>query len=155
MHFQGCVTIKASPEKVWSFVTDADAVASCAPGLESLEVKEPGKRFRAVGKVALGSVSQRFATNVEWVDLDPPRRAAMKFRGAAPGSAVDGKTSMILSDGGDGSTELSWEAEIAVVGTIAALASRLMDGVVRKLTADFFGELQKKLESRKGARRPR
>jgi carbon monoxide dehydrogenase subunit G len=155
VRFQGKVVIKAPRDRVWAFVTDAEAVASCAPGLESLEVQEPCKRFRAVGTIVLGSVRQRFSTTVEWTDLEKPRQAAMKFRGTAPGSAVDGRTSMTLSEGAGGSTELSWEADLAVVGTLAAVAARLMDGVVRKLTAEFFERFQKKLESRKGAHSPR
>ncbi|HMF09287.1 MAG TPA: carbon monoxide dehydrogenase subunit G [Thermoanaerobaculia bacterium] len=152
MRFQGTVTIRAARQKIWDFMTNAEAVASCAPGLESLEVQEPCKRFRAVGTVALGSVKQRFSTSVEWTDLEKPRRASMKFCGTAPGSAVNGKTSMTLSDGAGGATELTWEADLAVVGTLAAVAARLMDGVVRKLTAEFFERLQKKIESRKDAR---
>ena len=65
---------------------------------------------------------------------------------------MNGKTSMTLSDGAGGATELTWEADLAVVGTLAAVAARLMDGVVRKLTAEFFERLQKKIESRKDAR---
>ena len=57
---------------------------------------------------------------------------------ANPGSAVDAVSSMILSDGEGGATNLDWSADVTVVGAIASLAARLMGGVTQKLTAAFF-----------------
>ena len=48
MRFEGSLSIKAPRERVWRFLTDPEQVAACAPGLESVEVVEPGRRFRAV-----------------------------------------------------------------------------------------------------------
>ena len=79
------------------FLTDPEPVASCAPGLESIEVVEPGRRFRAVAAVGFGAVKARFVNEVEWLDLDPPQRARMKPR-HAPGSAVDALSEMALTD---------------------------------------------------------
>jgi carbon monoxide dehydrogenase subunit G len=132
MHFEGKLSIKAPRDKVWAFLTDPDAVSKCAPGLESLEIVEPGKKFRATTSVGFGAVKVRFVNDVEWVALDAPNHASMKAHGKAPGSGVDATTSMDLSDGADGGTDLAWQADVSVVGTVASLAARLMTASARR-----------------------
>ena len=147
MHFEGTVTIEAPREKVWAFLTDPEAVSQCAPGLKSLEVLEPDKKFRAVAAVGIGSMKATFTTDVEWIELDAPERAKMKARGSAPGSAVEATSEMKLADGPDGTTEMAWTADVAVMGTIASLASRLMGSVTQKLTGEFFNCVKEKIEA--------
>ncbi len=147
MRFEGTVSIRAPREKVWAFLTDAERVSGCAPGLESLEVVEPGKKFRATTSVGFGMVKVRFVNDVEWVEMDPPNVARMKAHGSAPGSGVDAATKMTLSDGSDGATDLAWTADVNVVGTVASLAARLMGSVTQKLTGAFFEKVRETIES--------
>ncbi|MER3544638.1 MAG: hypothetical protein C4311_08540 [Chloroflexota bacterium] len=146
MHFEGVVTIKAPRERVWRFLTDPYAVSQCAPGLESLEIIEPNHKFRAVASVGLGTVRARFTGDVEWLDIDPPKRASMKVHGVAPGSAVDATSEMVLSDGANGVTEMRWSVDMTIVGTIASTAARVMGGVTQKLTGAFFDCVKKRIE---------
>ncbi len=150
MHFEGNLRIEAPRERVWAFLTDPEEVGKCAPGLESLEVLEPGRKFRVVSAVGFGTIKARFTSDVEWTDLDPPNRAGMKAHGTAPGSAVDATSSMVLSDA-EGATDLAWTADVTVVGTIASLAARLMGGVTQKLTGAFFDSVKRKIEEKKPA----
>lgn len=138
MHFEGTVTINAPRETVWRFLTDPAGVSQCVPGLESIEVLEPGRRFRAVAGIGFGTVKARFTNEVEWVELDVPNHARMKAHGTAPGSATDVESGMRLSDNPAGGTDLHWTADVLVSGTIASLAARLLGGVTQKLTAAFF-----------------
>ena len=147
MHFDGTVSIRAPRQKVWEFLTDPQKVSECAPGLEKLEIVEPEKKFRATTSVGFGAVKVRFVNDVEWVEMDPPNLARMKAHGTAPGSGVDAETSMALTNGQDGSTNLAWTADIQVVGTVASLAARLMGGVTKKLTAAFFDSVRQEIES--------
>ena len=146
MRFEGKVNIRASRKKVWDYLTDAEKVSRAAPGLERLEVVEPGKKFRVVTAIGFGTIKARFTSDVEWTDLQPPDRAAMKAHGMAPGSAVDATSAMLLSDGEGGSTDLAWSADVTISGTIASLAARLMGGVTQKLTAAFFDSVRKDIE---------
>ncbi len=148
MHFEGSLAIKAPRAKVWDYLTDPEKVSKSAPGLESLEIVLPGKKFRATTSIGFGSVKVRFVNDVEWVDLDPPNRAQMKAHGTAPGSGVDATTSMTLTDGQDGATDLAWTADVNVVGTIASLAARLMSGVTKKLTSAFFESVRRQIEKK-------
>lgn len=146
MKFDGEVVISAERQQVWDFLTDPHAVSKCAPGLESVTVIEPDKRFEAVAGVGFGTVKVRFVTDVEWVELDPPRMARMKAHGDAPGSAADVLARMELEDRPDGSTRMTWSADISVSGTITSLASRLMGSVTKRVTQNFFDCVKAELE---------
>lgn len=146
MKFDGTVEIAAERQRVWDFLTDAEKVSTCAPGLESMKVLEPDQRFEATAAIGFGSVKVRFVTEVEWVELDPPNLAKMKAHGNAPGSAVDVLAQMELMDGADGSTRMDWTADVTVSGTITSLASRLMGSVTKKVTQNFFDCVKGELE---------
>ena len=154
MQLKGMVTIKAPRATVWEFLTDPHQVSQCAPGVESVEVTEPGKRFRGVASIGFGSVKVRFAGDVEWVALEAPDRAKMKAHGTAPGSAADVVSEMKLSDGADGATQLDWTADVNIVGQLASLAARLMAPVSQKLTGVFFDCVRQKIEAGQEPRPP-
>lgn len=147
MQVSGSTSIAAPQDKVFAFLTNPDFVAKCAPGLESMEVVETGKKFKAIGSVGLGNLKVRFTGDIEFIELLAPSKATMKAHGTAPGSAVDATATMNLSDAGDGSTRLDWSADINVLGTIAALASRMMGSVTQKLSGEFFDCAKKQIEA--------
>jgi carbon monoxide dehydrogenase subunit G len=147
MQVSGSTTISAPQDKVFAFLTNPDFVSNCAPGLESMEVVEPGKKFKAIGSVGLGNLKVRFTGDIEFVELVAPSKATMKAHGTAPGSAVDATATMNLSDAGNGATQLDWSADINVLGTIAALASRMMGSVTQKLSGEFFACAKKQIEA--------
>lgn len=146
MYFEGTVNINAPREKVFKFLTDADFVAQCAPGIKEMIVVVPNQKYQAVAVVGFGSVSAEFRTDVEFVELVPAERAKVKAHGTAPGSAVDAVSEMFLSDGPDGTTDLRWTAEVNLVGSLASIAARLMNPVTKKLTGMFFECVKGKIE---------
>jgi len=146
MQFNGQVIIQAARQRVWEFLIDPQAVSQCAPGLESLTVLDPGKRFEVVAAVGFGTVKVKFVTEVEFTELAPPDRATMRAHGTAPGSAVDVLAEMVLSEAPDGATLLDWKADVTISGTLTSLASRLMGSVTKKVTGAFFECVKKKIE---------
>ncbi len=146
MHLKGHVEIDAPREVVWAFLTNPEAVSACAPGVESFEVIVPDKKFRASAGVGFGSVKATFMTEVEWVALDPPTRAQMKAHGDAPGSAADITSELTLTALPAGGTHLEWTAVVVIHGKIAGLASRMMGGVSKKLSRQFFDCMKSQIE---------
>ena len=147
MYFEGTVNINAPREKVYKFLTDPNFVAQCAPGVKEMAVIVPNEKYQAVAVVGFGSVSAEFRTDVEFLEFVPIDRAKVKAHGNAPGSAVDAISEMFLSDSENGTTDLKWTADIAVVGTIASVAARLMGPVTKKLTGMFFECVKSKIET--------
>ena len=147
MRFEGQTTINAPRQKVWDFLTDPSQVSACAPGVESVEVVEPGRKFSAIASVGLGAAKARFKGEAEFVELDPPTRATSVAHGNAPGSAADVNSVMLLSDGPDGSTVMNWTADIVIRGILASLAARMMGPVTQRLTEQFFDCAKQKIEA--------
>jgi carbon monoxide dehydrogenase subunit G len=147
MHLSGSVIIQAPREKVFAFLTDPQQVSQCAPGVESIDIVEPGKKFSAKAGIGFGSVKASFTGDAEWVELDPPNRAKVKAHGRAPGSAADVTSEMKLSDNAGGGTLMEWTADVAILGQLASLAARMMVPVSQKLTAQFFDCVRQKIEA--------
>jgi carbon monoxide dehydrogenase subunit G len=147
VYFEGSVLINAPREKIWKFLTDADFVAQCAPGVTSMNVIVPNEKYQAVATIGFGSVVAVFRTDVEFLELIPIDRAKVRAHGDAPGSSVDATSEMILANSTNGSTELKWNADIVVVGKIASVASRVMGSVTKKLTTSFFECVKRQIEA--------
>ncbi len=145
MHFEGSVQIAAPRDRVWAFVIDPNQVATCGPGVERIDVIDP-THFTATAKVGIGFISARFETSLEFIDVTPKDSATIKAHGQAPGSAVDGTARMRLSDGPDGGTLMTWDADVAIAGSIASVGARLIDGTANKLIGQTFDCMRAKLE---------
>ena len=147
MQLKGQVTINAPRQTVWDFLTDPQQIGSCAPGVESIEVVEPDKRYRGTVSIGLGSVKARFSGEVEVLELEEPDRAKLRAHGDSGGSVADALSEMRLSDAPDGATLVSWTADIQVAGQLASLVSRLMVPVSQKLSEQFYAEVRRRIEA--------
>ncbi len=146
MDIEGTEIISASREKVWAFVTDAESVASCTPGVKSVRILEPGKRFEVVGGVKLGTVGLNAKNVIEFTDLVELEEAKLKIRGRGPGTTIDAVAELRLRDEGSG-TALDWKGTVQVRGTLAALASRLLKPVTEKVLREMFADMKSKIEA--------
>lgn len=147
MRFEGEVRLDVPRQKAWDFLRDPYAISQCAPGLKSIEIIVPDRQFRVVAGVSFGAVQVTFDTDVQLLELDEPSHSKVKAHGKAPGSALDILGDMYLVELDPSATQLKWNADVSVVGTIASLASRLMGAVTKKLSDAFFECLRKKIEA--------
>ena len=146
MHFEGSVQIAAPRDRVWAFVVDPNQVGQCGPGVESIEVIDP-THFKATAKVGVGFINARFVVNMEFIDMAAPEAATIKAHGQAPGSAVDATAEMRLADSVAGGTRMDWKADVNIVGTLASVGSRLIEGTANKLIGEAFDCMKSKLEA--------
>ena len=146
MDIEGTEIISAPREKVWEFVTDAESVASCTPGVKSVRILEPGKRFEVVGGVKLGTVGLNAKNVIEFTDLVELEEARLKIRGRGPGTTIDAVAELRLRDEAAG-TALDWKGTVQVRGTLAALASRLLKPVTEKVLREMFAEMRSRIEA--------
>lgn len=146
MVLKGNVAIHAPRKKVWDFLTDPNQIGQCVPGVEKIEIIEPNKKYRGTVSVGLGGVKARFNGDVDVLEMDEPNRAKLKAHGTATGTAADLLSEMALSDGENGSTVVTWTADVNVSGQLASLAARLMLPVSQKLSEQFYNEVRKRIE---------
>ena len=146
MQFSGTTEIQAPRSKVWAFVIDPQQVGWCGPGVESIEAVD-ATHFKARAKVGIGPISARFAVNLELAEAEEPERAVILASGQAPGSAVDARGEMVLSGPEAGPTTMAWSADVQIMGAMASIGSRLIEGTANKLIGQAFDCMRAKLEA--------
>ena len=137
LELSGEQSVTAPIETVWQRLMDPQFVASCAPGVETVEPVDD-THYLVIAGLGVGSIKLRFTLHVELLDLAPPTRARMAVRGDAPGSAARAESSATLTSLTTDSTRLDWTVAADVHGTIANVGARLLGGTVGRLTGAFW-----------------
>src|SRR6266513_703096 len=146
MRFEGTLDIAAPRDQVWSFLTDPARVTICAPDLRSLEVTDP-HHFTVVVRAGVCPIKSTFSMNVQFLELDRPKHAAVLARGQAPGSAVQMVSNMDLAEFDETHTMMEWSSEVTVSGLIQQVGARLIQGAADKITQQLFACIKAKLEA--------
>ncbi len=146
MHFSGSTQIAAPRDRVWAFVIDPQQVGWCGPGVEAIDEIDP-THYRARAKVGIGPISARFSVNLELVEAVAPDRAVIKASGQAPGSEIEAVSEMTLSGPPEGPTTMDWSAEVTIMGSIAAVGARFIEGTANKLIGQAFDCMRARLEA--------
>ena len=118
---------------------DPDVLARAIPGCESLE-KIGEYEYRMKMKMALASFSGAFEGKVRITDQNPPQSFRLIVEGSGKLGFMKGDGLLKLVAGGDG-TEVSYEGDAQVGGTMAAVGQRLIDGTAKMLIKRFFEKL--------------
>jgi carbon monoxide dehydrogenase subunit G len=142
--FSGAPEVAAPRDFVWGKLMDPDFVAASAPGVEKVE-RIDDTNFKVISAFGVGAIKLRFTLDVALDDLQPPERAVMRARGKAPGSAVDVKAGITLTEPSPGRTVMSWTSESDVSGTAASVGGRLLEGTARKLTEQFWTDFARRV----------
>jgi len=137
VRFAGTTDIDAPRERVWAFLTDPAQVTTCAPDVQSLEIADP-HHFKVVVRAGVGPIKGTFTMNVQFLELDRPKHAAVLARGQAPGSAVEMVSNMDLSEFDENHTVMEWSSDVTVSGMIQQVGARLMQGAADKITQQVF-----------------
>src|SRR6266542_2391960 len=122
MKFEHKATIPAPIDKVWAFLMDVPRVATCAPGVDSVEDIGDNK-YRGTIKVAVGRIRLNLQGDVSITERDDAAHKASMRADAADkraGGAVKAIMSMALTQTTDNanSTELLMETDAQVMGRI-------------------------------------
>ncbi len=131
--------LPVAPERAYQILQDPTVLAQAMPGCESLEKIGPDE-YRMKMKVILAALSGAFEGRVRITDQVPP----LSFRLIVEGS---GRIGFLKGDGllklaaRDGNTEVSYEGDAQVGGTIAAVGQRLIDGTAKMMIKKFFDKL--------------
>jgi carbon monoxide dehydrogenase subunit G len=124
-------------ERVWAALNDPRILQASVPGCESLERIEDNK-FKVVLAATVGPIKARFNGRLELQDLKAPVGYALSFEGSggAAGNAK-GTAKVELETEGSG-TRLIYRTQAQVGGRLAQVGARLIDGVAKKMAAEFF-----------------
>ena len=142
--FSGSPEVAAPVEDVWPRIIDPHFVARHGPGVESVEVTDD-RHFKVIAAIGVGSIKLQFGIDLVLTEVKPPTSLALKARGKAPGSAVEVGAALALEAIDSHRTRLHWSAQTEINGTAASVGARLLEGVARKLTEQFWRTLAESL----------
>lgn len=130
--------IPAARAQVWQALNDPGVLQACIAGCQELS-RTSDTRFDAVVTARVGPVSPTFRGTVDLTDIDPPNGYTLTGRGQGGAAGFARMTAQVqLEADGDAATLLRYSARAEVGGKLAAVGSRLIQGVARKTADDFF-----------------
>lgn len=142
MEMSGEQRIPLPQQKVWEALNDPEILKACIPGCESIE-RVSENEYKVAMTAAIGPVKAKFTGKLVLADMNPPNSYSLAFEGSG-GSAGFGKGSAQVSLAPEGGgTLLTYRATASVGGKLAQIGSRLIDGVARKMSDDFFARFNK------------
>jgi carbon monoxide dehydrogenase subunit G len=145
MDLTGEYTIAASRQDVWDALNDPEVLKLCIPGCEEME-KLSDTQFTAKVTMKVGAVKARLKGNVELSDIDAPNSYAISGQGqGGVAGFAKGGARVSLSDGEGGATILHYEANAELGGKLAAVGSRVIQGISKKMADEFFGKFSRHL----------
>ena len=145
MDLTGEYTIPSTRQEVWDALNDTDVLKVCVPGCTEME-KVSDSEFNAKITAKIGAVRAKLKGKVELSDIDAPNGYTMtgSGQGGIAGFAKGG-AKVMLSDAPGGGTLLKYEAKAELGGKLAAVGSRVIQGVAKKMADDFFGAFARHL----------
>jgi carbon monoxide dehydrogenase subunit G len=135
----GAHTLALAPEEAYRRMQDPQVLAACMPGCESLE-KIGEDEYRMKMKMALASLSGAFEGRVRIAERNPPASFRLIVEGNGKLGFMKGEGLLQFTPAGDGAT-VSYEGDVQVGGTIAAVGQRLIDATAKMMIKKFFEKL--------------
>ncbi len=137
MNLDGSAVLSATPERVWSVLTDPAVLARTIPGCLALE-RVGEDSYRMDVSVGVGAVKGTYAGEVHLTDQERPKSYVMHASGAGAPGQVRATVTIELSPDGDSSTVLTYSADAVVGGPVAGVGQRMITGVAKRMAAQFF-----------------
>jgi carbon monoxide dehydrogenase subunit G len=142
--YNGHEDVPAPKDKVWTFINDPAQIAACMPDVVETTVHD-AHNFDATVAVAVGPVRGKFKFKVS---LDPQpdgNHMNMKISGGGFGSVVDLVAGADLTDNGDATTTLDWNATASMRGPVATVGGRVIDTQAQRVISQTFGNVKSHL----------
>lgn len=139
MRISGSYKLPVTPERAYEILRDPVELARAMPGCESLEKIGPGE-YRMKMKLVLAALAGQFEGTVRIADQAPPTSFRLVVEGSGRIGFLKGDGLLKLSPHGS-DTEVSYDGEAQVGGTLAAVGQRLIDGTSKMMIKTFFEKL--------------
>lgn len=139
MKISGSYVLPLPPEEAYKRLQDPKVLADAMPGCESLD-KVGEDEYKMKMKMALASLSGAFDGKVRITDQSPPHSFKLAVEGTGKIGFMKGEGVLTFTPKDQG-TEVSYEGDVQVGGTIAAVGQRLIDATSKMMIKRFFDKV--------------
>jgi len=145
MELEGSHTLDAPRERVWGLLNDPDVLVRITTGLKHLE-PEGEDSYRATFQVKMGPIDSSFKGTMSVVDKIAPESYTLLINVDAKIGVVAARGEIHLKEDGS-QTLLNFSGRADMSGKLAQLGQRVMSGVGKHFTHQFFQSLEQELTS--------
>jgi carbon monoxide dehydrogenase subunit G len=139
MRITGSRVLPSGQEQTYALLHDPDTLARCIPGCEAL-LRTGDHEYRMKMKLAIASTNGLFDGTVRLVEHNPVESFRMIVEGAGRIGFMKGDGAIRLAPADDG-TEVQYDGEVHIGGSIAGVGQRLLDTTSKMLIKRFFNSL--------------
>lgn len=136
MTFTATHSIPAPRDMVFAMLTDPTVLQACIDGCEKM-VRSGEDSYDAHLKIGAAGLKGSYVGKVQIKDKMVPESYTLALEGKGGPGWVKATAKIRLEDV-QGKTEISCQADAQVGGLIAAVGSRLIEAVGKRLMNDFF-----------------
>lgn len=143
MKLTATYAFKAPQQKVFAALLDPTVLQKCIDGCEKME-RTGEDSYDAHLKIGVAGLKGSYIGKIRIEDKNPPESFTLQAEGKGGPGWVKGTAKIKILPAGEGS-EIHCESEGRVGGIIAAVGSRLVEPMAKKLLDQFFGKLGEQL----------
>jgi uncharacterized protein len=139
MKISGAHQIRLPRERAYTLLQDPLILAKCMPGCQGLDLIGENEYAMRM-KMVLASVSGLFDGKVRISEPSPPDSFRLLVEGSGKIGFMKGEGLLSLT-GADSITQVQYDGDVHVGGTIASVGQRLIDMTAKMMIKRFFEKL--------------
>lgn len=147
MDIEKSFRVAASQADVWNFITSAEKVATCLPGVSEVIVEGPGQ-YKGVMTIKVGPIKTSVKADVEETEQRPPEFAAYSIKGEEGGRAshlsADARLALTAVDADQ--TDVIFTSSVVIVGRLGKFAGGVMNKLADSISDQFVEAFRLQLE---------
>jgi uncharacterized protein len=140
MQIEGSNPVRASRAQVWAALNSPEVLARCVPGVKTLTLEDENT-FKMLLEVSVGPVKGKFDGKIEILERHEPDTVVLKISAKSPVGIVNATGTVRLEEIED-VTQVHWVGEPKLMGVLASIGGRLIEGVAKQQAEIFFGKLE-------------
>ena len=137
MKISGSYVVPAPRERAYVMLQDPVVLAKCMPGADELH-KIGDDEYAMKMKVIIASIGGAFGGKVRLAEQNPPESFRLIVEGNGKIGFLKGDGLLNLVPAGESSTDIKYDGEVQVGGTIASVGQRLLDSTAKLIIKKFF-----------------
>lgn len=139
MKICGSHSVPANRQRTYELLQDPAVLAKCMPGTDHLD-KVAEDEYEMKMKMAIASIGGLFTGKIRLADQNPPQSFRLIVEGTGKIGFLKGEGLLNLEQQGE-STEVAYDGDVQVGGTIASVGQRLIDTTSKMIIKKFFEKL--------------
>jgi carbon monoxide dehydrogenase subunit G len=139
--------VAAPRSEVWEFITSAEKVAPCMPGVQEVHVQNPGQ-YTGVINIKVGPIKASIKADVNEIEQRTPEFISYSIKGEEGGRAsrLTAETRLTLTAVSSNLTDVEFKTHAVIVGRLGKFAGGVMNKLADSMSEQFITALRLQLE---------